>query len=160
MGDALAFDASSTAVAMSVAATGAAGLVADTWRPLPILSTRADLVLCVFAPRNPPEFARVLRPGGRLVVVTPAPAHLHELREAGLVMGMQEDKEARLVEALAAHFEPDRRVEVRYGRAIDGPTGRMLADMGPSGHHDARGGWRGGEVTVDVVVSSWRPTAP
>jgi 23S rRNA (guanine745-N1)-methyltransferase len=48
----------------------AAAVVCDVWRRLPIADGCADLVLDVFAPRNGAEFARVLRPGGALVVVT------------------------------------------------------------------------------------------
>lgn len=158
--EALALDASSAAVAMSVSGTGAAGLVADTWQPLPVRSARSDLVLCVFAPRNASEFSRVLRPTGTLVVVTPGTTHLQELRAAGLVMDMQEDKDARLADTLSGHFLAAGREEVRYETHVDSDTGRLLADMGPSGHHVPRGGWSGGAVTVDVTVSSWRPAAP
>ena len=35
--------------------------------------------MSVFAPRNADELARVLRPGGAVVVATPAPDHLQEL---------------------------------------------------------------------------------
>ncbi len=53
-----------------------AAVVADVWRRLPIQDHCLDAVLCVFAPRNLAEFARVLRPDGRLVVATPNPEHL------------------------------------------------------------------------------------
>ena len=36
------------------------------------------LILSVFAPRNPPEMARVLAPGAALVAVTPTTRHLFE----------------------------------------------------------------------------------
>ena len=54
-------------------------VVADSWARLPVLDAALDRVLVVFAPRNGPEIARVLRPGGLLVVVTPAADHLAEL---------------------------------------------------------------------------------
>jgi 23S rRNA (guanine745-N1)-methyltransferase len=41
-----------------------AAIVADTWQGLPVRSGAVDAVLCVFAPRNRDEFARVLAPGG------------------------------------------------------------------------------------------------
>ncbi|MFD2356583.1 hypothetical protein ACFSTC_55990 [Nonomuraea ferruginea] len=60
--------------------------VADVWRRLPIGDGVADVVMNVFAPRNGPEFRRILRPGGRVVVVTPAPGHLSPLvKELGLL---------------------------------------------------------------------------
>ncbi|MDZ4093004.1 MAG: methyltransferase domain-containing protein, partial [Arthrobacter sp.] len=51
----------------------AVNLVSDVWQPLPVADAAVDAVTVVFAPRNAAEFARVLRPGGRLVVVTPRP---------------------------------------------------------------------------------------
>ena len=43
----------------------------DVFRPFPLADGVADVVLDVFAPRNPAEFHRVLRPTGRLIVVRP-----------------------------------------------------------------------------------------
>ena len=51
----------------------AGAAVCDVWRGLPVADACADVVLDVFAPRNGAEFHRVLRPDGRLVVVTPTP---------------------------------------------------------------------------------------
>jgi 23S rRNA (guanine745-N1)-methyltransferase len=151
--DALATDASSAAVAMSIAATGSAGLVADVWRPSPVRDSRADVILCVFAPRNPAEFARILRDDGRLIVVTPTGAHLRELREAGLVMGMQDDKRDRLDAAVASQFDLLERTETSYTIDLDAAAARDLTTMGPSGHHDTSGTWPGGAVTVSVDCS-------
>jgi 23S rRNA (guanine745-N1)-methyltransferase len=138
---------------MSVTATGSPGLVADVWRPSPVRDSRADTILCVFAPRNPSEFARVLRDGGRLIVVTPAATHLSELRAAGLLIGMQEGKRARLDTAFAAQFELVDRTELTYSIELDSAAAHALTMMGPSGHHEVRGTWAGGEVTVSVDCS-------
>jgi 23S rRNA (guanine745-N1)-methyltransferase len=48
---------------------------------LPFLDSSLDLLLSVFAPVNIPEFARILKPTGRLVFVSPGPKHLNGLRE-------------------------------------------------------------------------------
>ncbi len=48
---------------------------------LPVLSGTLDRVLCLFGFPVYPEFARVLKPGGRLVQVDAGPDHLRELRE-------------------------------------------------------------------------------
>jgi len=48
---------------------------------LPVLSGTLDRVLCMFGFPVYPEFARVLKPGGRLVQVDAGPDHLRELRE-------------------------------------------------------------------------------
>lgn len=48
---------------------------------LPVLSGTLDRVLCLFGFPVYPEFARVLKPGGRLLMVDAGPDHLRELRE-------------------------------------------------------------------------------
>jgi 23S rRNA (guanine745-N1)-methyltransferase len=137
--DALALDVSVDAVTAAVRATGAAGVVTDVWRPLPVRSDRADVLLCVFAPRNGPEFARVLAPGGRLVVVTPSSTHLQELRATGRVIGIQEDKLGHLDATLGADLELVERRSIEYGVDLTEDEVRSLAGMGPSGHHEASG---------------------
>ena len=47
----------------------AINLVCDVWQPLPVADAAVDVITVIFAPRNVAEFARVLRPGGQLVVV-------------------------------------------------------------------------------------------
>jgi 23S rRNA (guanine745-N1)-methyltransferase len=154
--DAMAADASAAAVSMSVALTGSSGLVADVWQPSPIRDERADVILCVFAPRNSSEFARVLRADGRLLVVTPAGDHLRELRDAGLLIGMQDDKLAKLDEALSPHFALADRTPLSYEIELSTAAASDLTAMGPTGHHERSGQWQGGTVTVSVTVSSFR----
>lgn len=154
--DALAIDASAAAVTMSIAATGASGLVADVWLPSPVRDARADVVVCIFAPRNAPEFARILRDDGMLIVVTPEHDHLVELRASGLLIGMQQDKLQKLDAALAQHFTLADRTALRYTIELDTAAARDLTQMGPSGHHDSAGDWPGGAVTVSVTRSVYR----
>jgi 23S rRNA (guanine745-N1)-methyltransferase len=47
---------------------------------LPVADASVDLVVSIFAPLHSPEFERVLRPGGRVVTVTPGPDHLAGLK--------------------------------------------------------------------------------
>src|SRR5262249_23546230 len=54
--------------------------VADATTRLPLRDTCAEVVLSIFAPRNPDEFARVVRAEGRLLVVMPTYDHLSGLR--------------------------------------------------------------------------------
>ena len=156
----LELDVSVDAVTIAVRATGAPGVVADVWQPLPVRSRRADLVLCVFAPRNAPEFARVLRPDGRLVVVTPAANHLEQLRERGRLIGMQPDKLEHLDAALGDRFTLERRRSTTYELQLDETEVNDLAAMGPSGHHADRTATNTGSattVTVAVDVSVYAP---
>ncbi len=55
-------------------------VVASNARP-PMLPGTVDLLLCLFGFPNYPAFARVLRAGGRILLVDPGPDHLIELRE-------------------------------------------------------------------------------
>ncbi|MFK0006307.1 methyltransferase domain-containing protein [Paenarthrobacter sp. NPDC090520] len=113
----------------------AANLVWDIWRPLPLADHSVDVVLVVFAPRNPPEFARVLRPGGTLLVVTPRPGHLAEAAERTGMLSIQEGKEAKLAETLSEHFLPGRTISLDIPLALDPAQLADLAFMGPAGHH-------------------------
>lgn len=72
----------------------AGAVVADTWAGLPVRSAVADVVLVVFAPRNLAEFARVLRPGGRLIAAMPDRDHLIELRDELGLLGIGRDRKS------------------------------------------------------------------
>ena len=69
-----------------------AAVVADTWAGLPIRTGCIDAELCIFAPRNRDEFARIMNPDGILVVVTPLPDHLQQLRARTGMIGIQPHK--------------------------------------------------------------------
>jgi 23S rRNA (guanine745-N1)-methyltransferase len=47
---------------------------------LPVVDASIDLAVSVFAPLHSPEFERVVRPGGRVLTVTPGPDHLAGLK--------------------------------------------------------------------------------
>ena len=100
-------------------------IVADAWRPLPLRAGGFDLVLSVFAPRNGPEFARVLPSGGRLLVVTPAAAHLAELRTGLGLLDVGQDKVGRLAE----------REHLQYRERLPGAALVDLVGMGPNAFH-------------------------
>lgn len=140
-------------------------VVADAWAPLPLRSGVADLVLSVFAPRNSAEFSRILRPGGRLVVVTPLPDHLTELVAALGLLSVGEEKEERLAESLAGKFQHLDSTRVRFELALARTAVAQLALMGPSAHHLDRAAFARSvkqlsepvRVTVAVTVSVWQP---
>lgn len=113
----------------------AVNAVWDLWQPLPLRSGVADLVLVVFAPRNAAEFARILNPGGALVVVTPTAAHLAGLAQDVGMLGIQEGKEEALVASLSAHFDATGSHELQVPLALGPEDVGHLALMGPAGHH-------------------------
>lgn len=135
----------------------------DVFRPLPLVDGAADVVLDVFAPRNPPEFHRVLHPSGRLVVVRPTGRHLRELRS--LVPGMvavDPAKEHRLHGALAAHFVADSTEPIEHHTSLTRSEALDLVGMTPSARHLddhdlAAVGLDLEHVTVSVLATAYRP---
>lgn len=111
------------------------GLVADVWSPLPVRDSSADVILNVFAPRNPLEFHRVLREHGMLVVVVPQASHLQELRASGLVLDVPPNKGDQLSETLSPAFELETRDELSYVLHLDHAQAAALIGMGPAAHH-------------------------
>lgn len=135
----------------------------DLWRPLPLRDSCLDVVLTVFAPRNPHEYARVLSPGGIAIVVTPRPRHLAELADAGLIT-QQEDKHEHLLTQMAPHLGPPAvHQTVTSTVPIEDDHAADLVLMGPAGHHRQRTEvlpaveqqelW---SVTTDLDVTVWR----
>jgi 23S rRNA (guanine745-N1)-methyltransferase len=160
----LASDLSPAAVARAVRGRGDVdGLVADVHAPLPVRTGAADALTVVFAPRNPAEFARVLRPGGTLAVVVPRPEHLAELRAATAMLDVPEGKAAALDASLARWFSPASAQHVSYELQVTPERALQLQGMGPSAHHlsaaegssPSQGAPLPASVTVDVDVLAY-----
>ena len=113
----------------------AVNLVSDVWQPLPVADGAVDVVSVVFAPRNAAEFARVLRPDGRLIVVTPRPGHLAEVAGHTGMLGIEPAKEERLAASLEGLFSPLATQELDLELSLTPEDISNLALMGPAGHH-------------------------
>jgi 23S rRNA (guanine745-N1)-methyltransferase len=113
----------------------AMAVVADTWAGWPVRDAALDRVLVVFAPRNGAETARVLRPGGRLVVVTPAADHLLELVGPLGLLTVDPAKGDRLAATLGPHLRPVGSTAYRQQLALDHAAVRTLVGMGPHARH-------------------------
>ncbi|MEV4636210.1 putative RNA methyltransferase [Actinoplanes sp. NPDC049548] len=135
----------------------AAAALADLWRPLPLADGSARVVLDVFAPRNGPEFRRVLRPDGSLVVVTPAPDHLAELIDTFGLLKVDPDKADRVAEALGPDFTQVSVTTARRTLHLTAAGTRTLIGMTPSAHHVAPQADGEHQVTVAVEVAVYRP---
>lgn len=108
----------------------------DVFTRFPLRDAAADLVLDVFAPRNPEQFARVLEPGGHLLVVRPAADHLAQLRaQVPGMVGVDPRKEERLHDAVDPLFSTVRTVPVRFDVPLDAATAQDLVAMTPSARH-------------------------
>jgi 23S rRNA (guanine745-N1)-methyltransferase len=141
----------------------AMSVVADSWARWPVRDAALDRVLVVFAPRNGAETARVLRPGGRLVVVTPAADHLGELVGPLGLLTVDPAKADRLAATLGPHLRPAGASAHRQELTLDHAAVRTLVGMGPHARHLGEGELAAriaalpDEVTVTVAVDvgSW-----
>lgn len=139
-------------------------VVCDVWRELPVQDQAAALVLNVFAPRNAQEMARILAPGGSLLVVTPNQTHLTELVEVLGLVRVDEEKEQRLTASLGGSFVKTRSEVVEVAMRLDhAAVGRLVA-MTPSARHTAKAELTERiavladpvEVTLSVTLSVWQ----
>lgn len=151
--------------ALRVAARAHQRAAAATWdvfRPFPVASEQVDVLLDVFAPRNPAEFHRVLRPGGVLVVVRPFGGHLAELRrQVTQMVTVDPDKERRLHQALDPYFATARTVEVEYTTPLTRREAVDLVLMTPSARHVTEAELSDDDalpeqVTVSVLATAYR----
>ncbi len=162
----LAVDSSKYALRRATRSHPRAGAVlCDAWSRLPVADHAADLVLDVFAPRNGPEFARVLRPGGQLLVVTPEPGHLTELVDRLRLLRVDPAKGDRVAASLASGFTLIRSVVLERVLTLGHAEVLALVAMGPSAWHvdktalaaEVAGLPDPVSVTAQVRLSRYRP---
>lgn len=114
-----------------------AAVVADTWAGLPLADGTVDVILCVFAPRNPAEFRRVLAPGGRVLVVVPEPGHLAALRRRDGLLEVAPDKPDHLRNAFH-EWKATGEAVIREPLVLDAASTTDLVQMGPNAFHASR----------------------
>jgi 23S rRNA (guanine745-N1)-methyltransferase len=132
----LAMDISGRASRRAARAAPGVGAVAwDTWQPFPVRPASVSLILNVFAPRNAPEFHRVLHPGGTLLVVTPTGTHLAELVGTAAPLTVDDYKDTRLAATLGPFFTPAARRTLTLPLRLSHQDAATLIAMGPSAHH-------------------------
>jgi 23S rRNA (guanine745-N1)-methyltransferase len=107
----------------------------DVWRPLPVRTDAVAVLLDVFAPRNAPEFHRVLRPDGILIVVTPATHHLAELVGPLELLTVDPRKAERVADTLGERFTPSGTRSLELPMRLTHEEAATLVAMGPSAWH-------------------------
>ncbi|NJC22380.1 23S rRNA (guanine745-N1)-methyltransferase [Arthrobacter pigmenti] len=126
-------------------------LVWDVWRRLPLQDGSVDVILNIFAPRNPGEFHRVLGETGTLIVVTPLAAHLSEVAEVAGLLEIQPDKHDAVAAGLAGTFQELGSSTVEFSMRLSSEDIADVAGMGPAGHHRPRPDPR--VLPTDVLVT-------
>ncbi len=111
---------------------GSQFLVGSIHQDLPFPSSSLDVVLNVFAPRNPTEFARVLRLGGMALVVVPAEGHLAALHDALGLPRIDGNKERRAVADFEGALAPSHSETLRYRRVLPPKDALHLIQMTPT----------------------------
>jgi len=91
---------------------------------LPVLSATVDRVLCMFGFPVYSEFARVLKPGGQLLLVDAGPDHLRELREI-IYPSLKPERQAAA--STPAGFDPLPGATLRYALSLTGSE--QIADL-------------------------------
>jgi len=162
----LALDVSAAALRRAARAHPRLGAaVWNLWEHWPVASDSVSVLLNVFAPRNGPEFHRVLRQDGVLVVAAPNPGHLGELTSLVDMLTVDDRKEERLDATLSEFFKLDGREDVTRKVTLSPSEIREVIRMGPSAHHLHREGRMDQltrlsepvDVTISFTVSVYRP---
>ncbi|WP_055481031.1 putative RNA methyltransferase [Sphaerimonospora mesophila] len=136
----IALDVSKHALKRAARAHPRIGAVAaDVWRGLPVRDRCVDVLLNVFAPRNAAEFARILRPHGTLIVVTPTTGHLRPLVARLGLLSVDEDKDRRVEETLGGRFARAVQEVIEIGLTLRHPAVTAVVGMGPSAWHTRAG---------------------
>jgi len=111
--------------------------VADLWAEWPVKDVAIDVVISIFAPRNLPEAARVLRPGGWIAVAYPGPEHLRELSHRFGLLNHHARKSERIIAEAHHWIGPPTLVRHRRKVKLDPAAVRAAIMMGPNAHHIA-----------------------
>ena len=113
-------------------------VVADVWSQLPVRDGSVHVIMDVFAPRNPAEFARVLAPGGEVVALIAHQGHLDELREPLGILGVEAGKLERMVEQAKGHLELAAEPQlIEYTMRLERDAIAAQVGMSPSARHVA-----------------------
>ncbi len=118
---------------------------------LPLPDGAADTLVNVLTPANYEEFARVVKPLGRLVKAVPGPEHLKEIRAlTGKAPGGQSAEET--LPLLQKRFALKARRDVRYTVACDAALAGQVYAMTPLTAHEARRALPAMRVTADFTL--------
>lgn len=113
-------------------------VVSNAKRRLPFHDSAIAVVLNMLAPRNGSEFERVIAPGGLLFVAIPTKEHLEDLRDTFGLLGIEEDKEQRVIHQFGIPFQHIKTCHIGYDVLLSQTDVIDLIMMGPNYWHVAR----------------------
>lgn len=110
-------------------------IVANLKEPLALADKSIHIMLNIFAPRNPDQFARVVTPDGLLIVVIPNNEHLQPLRTMLDLLAIEESKQAHVIEQFSAHFLLSHTQQVCYNLQLTRDDISLAVRMTPNYWH-------------------------
>lgn len=135
-------DVARRAVRMAARADGHGRyVVADVNVKLPFAGQSVHVLLNIFAPRRPAQFARIVAHSGWLLVVAPAPAHLYSLRQRFGLLHIQAGKQRHILNQFAADFCHVQTEVLSYEMRLDNPALSALVQMTPNARHLTPSQW-------------------
>lgn len=126
-----AFDISKSAVKQAARRDPVVTWLVASSNDIPLPDATADALLAIFSPVNAAEAARVLEPGGALLVAAPGERHLWELREA-LYAEVRPHQAEKWREELAPGFDFHSEARVQFTMTLaDNAAVQQLLKMTP-----------------------------
>jgi 23S rRNA (guanine745-N1)-methyltransferase len=156
-------DIAKTAVAAAARSHGAGWYAVASAADLPVPDASIDAAMVVFSPAIPDELARVVRPGGAVVIAHPGPAHLEKLRALVYPDARPHAPRAPLADASTWFTQSDRQL-VTFPLTVAGASDlRDLFAMTPYRWHAARDIYHrialaakdGFQATADITITTY-----
>lgn len=116
--------------------------VSSTYDRIPLPDQSVHILLNIFAPRNAQEFARLIEPGGHLLIVVPQFEHLYSLRELIDLIQIEPDKRDKLTKRLADTFRLAEAISLQYSLQLNQQDVRHLLQMTPNARHLTASDWQ------------------
>ncbi len=110
-------------------------MAADVNQLIPLATNSVDVIVNIFAPRNPTEFSRVLGADGRLLTIIPAPGHLPELRTRFNLLNIEADKQEKITAQMSRDFDLIQVYPLSAPLVLDAADARDLLKMTPNYWH-------------------------
>lgn len=104
--------------------------VVGTGAVLPVADDSVDICTSLFSPLPKAEMLRVLKPNGHLLVATPAPMHLHAMREK-LFDTVNPHNPAKFIGELTPEFRLINKWQIDADLCLDNQSLNDLIDMTP-----------------------------